>query len=124
MDTNKTVKQSLKVTTRAARASAMYIAAIRQRRAAATELTEQNEKIKETFSSTYVEVELIDNPGVLIRVVLDLGAALSVFSKRALRHVWYKVKHKLRKSLVGDSMVAARGDSLGTNLGITNVKFK
>ena len=120
----KTAKQSLKVTTRAARASAKYIAATRQRRAAATELTEQNEKIRETFSSTYVEVELVDNPGVLIRVLLDSGAALSVFSKRALRHVWYKVKHKLKKSLVGDSMVAAGGDSLGTNLGITNVKFK
>ena len=58
-----------------------YIAATRQRRAAAAQLTEQNEKIRETFSSTYVEVELVDNPGVLIRVLLDSGAALSVFSK-------------------------------------------
>ena len=101
-----------------------YVAATRKRRAAAAQLREQNEKIRETFSSTYVEVELVDNLGVLIRVLLDSGATLSVFSKRALRHVWYKVKHTLKKSLVGDSMVAAGGDSQGTNLGITNVKFK
>ena len=46
------------------------------------------------FNSTYVEIELIDDPGVIIRVLLDSGAATSVMSSRQLRHIWHKLKRK------------------------------
>ena len=46
------------------------------------------------FNSTYVEIELIDDPGVIIRVLLDSGAATSVMSSRQLKHIWHKLKRK------------------------------
>ena len=37
-----------------------------------------NEKILKQFNSTYVEIELVDNPGTIVRALLDSGAACVV----------------------------------------------
>jgi uncharacterized protein YigA (DUF484 family) len=88
------VKVATRVTARAARKSAKtakstlsYVANIRQHRAEAKLQAAVNDTLRKQFNSTYVEVELIDNPGVIMRVLLDSGAALSVFSLRAVKHV-------------------------------------
>jgi hypothetical protein len=74
------------------------------------------------FNITYVEIELIDDPGVIIRVLLDSGAATSVMSSRQLRHIWHKLKREYtgRKS----NLISAGGGSLGMGLGTTDLRFK
>ena len=83
--------------------------------------SKENDLVKEKFNSTYIEIELVDMPGVIIRVLLDSGAAASVFSKRALRKVWHKLKLVVGK---GSNLISAGGGSLGVNLGMTNLRFK
>ena len=74
------------------------------------------------FNSTHVEIELVDDPGVIIRVLLDSGAATSVMSSRQLRHIWHKLKRKYtgKKS----NLISAGGGSLGVGLGTTDLRFK
>ena len=74
------------------------------------------------FNSTYVEIELIDDPGVIIRVLLDSGAATSVMSSKQLRHIW----HKLKREYTGkkSNLISAGGGSLGVGLGTTDLRFK
>jgi hypothetical protein len=73
-----------------------------------------------TFNSAYVEIELVDDPGRIIKVLLDLGASCSVFSKRSLRGVY----HSLIRSPPAATLIGANGDSLGLALGIVNLKFR
>ena len=82
-----------------------------------------NEKILKQFNSTYVEIELVDNPGTIVRALLDSGAALSVFSLRSVKRVWHKMKRTLRQTVAGDSMTAAGGGGMGPNVGLADLKF-
>ena len=83
-----------------------------------------NEKILKQFNSTYVEIELVDNPGTIVRALLDSGAALSVFSLRSVKRVWHKMKRTLRQTVAGDSMTAAGGGGMGPNVGLADLKFR
>ena len=60
-----------------------YVRGTKQRRVQAA----VNEKILRQFNSTYVEIELVDNPGTIVRALLDSVAALSVFSLRSVKRV-------------------------------------
>ena len=51
-----------------------YVTSRKQRRVQAA----VNEKVLKQFNSTYVEIEFVDNPGIIVRALLDSGAALSV----------------------------------------------
>ena len=73
-----------------------------------------------TFNSAYVEIELVDDPGRIIKVLLDLGASCSVFSKRSLKGVY----HALIRNPPAATLIGANGDSLGLALGIVNLKFR
>ena len=80
----------------------------------------QAAKQEQQFNSAYVEIELVDEPGRVIKVLLDLGASCSVFSKRSLNGIFHKlIKHPPKASLI-----AAHGGSLGLALGIVRLKFK
>ena len=92
------------------------VSAVSTNRIAASE----RKDIEKLFNSTYVEIELIDDPGVIIRVLLDSGAATSVMSSKQLRHIWHKLKRKWKKS----NLISAGGGSLGVGLGTTDLKFK
>ena len=51
-----------------------YVRGTKQRRVQAA----VNEQILKQFNSTYVEIELVDNPGTIVRALLDSGATLTV----------------------------------------------
>ena len=74
----------------------------------------------EDSNSAYVEIELVDDPGRIIKVLLDLGASCSVFSKRSLRGVY----HTMIRKPPAATLIGANGDSLGLALGIVNLKFR
>jgi hypothetical protein len=86
------------------------VAAVSNNRVAAN----RNKETAKLFNSTYVEIELIDDPGVIIRVLLDSGAATSVMSSKQLRHIWHKLKRKYtgKKS----NLISAGGGSLGVHV--------
>ena len=94
------------------------VAAVSNNRIAAN----RDKETAKLFNSTYVEIELIDDPGVIIRVLLDSGAATSVMSSKQLRHIWHKLKRKYtgKKS----NLISAGGGSLGVGLGTTDLRFK
>ena len=72
------------------------------------------------FNSAFIEIELVDEPGRIIRVLVDLGASCSVFSKRALRGVFHQlIMHPPKAKLI-----AANGGSLGLALGIARLRFR
>jgi hypothetical protein len=75
---------------------------------------------KET--AMYVEIELIDDPGVIIRVLLDSGAATSVMSSKQLRRIWHKLKREYNGKR--SNLISGGGGSLGVGLGTTNLRFK
>ena len=64
-----------------------------------------------------VETELVDEPGRIIKVLLDLGASCSVFSKQSLASIY----HKLVRYPPAASLVAANGGSLGLAEGIVRL---
>lgn len=99
-----------------------YVAGSKQRRVQAA----VNAKVLKQFNITYIEVELVDDPGTIIRGLLDSGAALPVFSLRSLRRVWHTMKRTLRSSAGGDSMqaVGGGGDGMGPNVGLAYLKFR
>ena len=66
-----------------------YVASMHQCRTEAKLQATVNDTLRKQFNSTYVEVELVDNPGVIVRVLLDSGAALSVMSFRSVKHIWH-----------------------------------
>ena len=72
-----------------------YVAGTKQRRIQAA----MNEEVLKQFNNTYVGIELVDNPGTIVRALLDSGAALSVFSLRSVRRVWHTMKRTLRQSV-------------------------
>ena len=77
--------------------------------------------IKEkAFNAAYVEIELVDEPGRIIKVLLDLGASCSVFSKRSLAGIY----HKLVRYPPAASLIAANGGSLGLAEGIARLRFR
>jgi len=108
------------VAVRSVKKGVNYVTGTKQRRMQAA----VNEKTLKQFNSTYIEVELVDDPGTVIRVLLDSGAALSVFSLRAVKRVWHKMKGTLRRSVAGDSMTAAGGGGMGPNVGLADLKFR
>ena len=63
--------------------------------------TEQINAVKEKqFNAAYVEIELVDEPGRLVKVLLDLGASCSVFSKRSLQGIYHKlIRHPPKAKL-------------------------
>ena len=67
-------------------------------------------------------IELVDSPGVIIRVLLDTGASASCFSARALKSLWNKFQHTFSANLV--KLISAEGSSLGKNLGSTELRFR
>ena len=74
------------------------------------------------FNSTYVEIELLDDPGAIIRALLGSGAAASVMSSKQLRHAWHKPKRKyIGKKF---NLISAGGGSLGVGLGTTDLRSK
>ena len=81
--------------------------------------TEQQEC---SFNLAYVEIEFVDEPGRVIKVLLDLGASCSVFSKRA--RALQGVFHSLVRNPPKAKLIAANGGSLGLALGIIRLKFK
>ena len=83
-----------------------------------------NENILKPFNSTYVEIELVDNPGTIVRALLNSGAALSVFSLRSVKRVWHGMKRTLRQRIADDSMTAAGGGGMGPNVGLADLKFR
>ena len=93
------------------------VAAVGSNRVAAS----RHKEIAKLFNSTYVEIELIDDPGVIIRVLLDSGAATSVMSSKQLRHIWHKLKRTVGKQ---SNLISAGGGSLGVGLGTTDLRFK
>jgi len=111
---------TLVLTEKSAKATAskvkQVVSAVGTSRIAASE----QKNIEKLFNSTYVEIELIDDPGVIIRVLLDSGAATSVMSSKQLRHIWHKLKRKYKKS----NLISAGGGSLGVGLGTTDLRFK
>ena len=72
------------------------------------------------FSSAYVEIELVDEPGRIIKVLLDLGASCSVLSRRSLRGVY----HKLIRKPPAARLIGANGLSLGLACGIVSLRFR
>ena len=77
-----------------------------------------NESTRRLFNSAYIEIELVDSPGTIIRVLLDTGASASCFSARALKSVWHKLQRTFSPNPI--NLVSARGSSLGQNLGSSN----
>ena len=69
-----------------------YVRGTKQRRVQAA----VNENTLKQFNGTYVEIELVDNPGTIVRALLDSGAALSVFSLRSVKRMWHRMKRTLR----------------------------
>ena len=74
----------------------------------------QAEQHKRRFNSAHVEIELVDEPGRVIKVLLDLGASCSVLSKRALEGVF----HSLIRSPPKAKLIVANGGSLGLGGGV------
>ena len=97
-----------------------YIRGTKQRRVQAA----VNEKILKQFNSTYVEIELVYNPGTIVTALSDSGVALSVFSLRSVKRVWHTMKRTLRQTVAGDSMTAAAGGGMGPNVGLADLKFR
>ena len=63
------------------------VAAVGSNRVAAS----KHKEVAKLFNNTYDEIELTDDPGIIIRVLLDSGAATSVMSSKQLRHIWHKL---------------------------------
>ena len=74
------------------------------------------------FNSTYVEIEPIDGPGAIIRVLLDSGSATSGMSSRQLRHIWHKLKRKYTSKK--STLISMGGGSLGVGLGTIDLRFR
>ena len=62
---------------------------IRETRSLNNSIATMNERTRRRFSSAYIEIELVDHSGAIIRVLLDTGALASCFSPRALKSVWH-----------------------------------
>ena len=67
---------------------------------------------------------MVDNPGTIVRALLDSGAALSVFSLQSVKRVWHSMKRTLRQTVAGDSITAAAGGGMGPNIGLADLKFR
>ena len=104
---------------RSVRKGVNYVKGTKQRRVQAA----VNEKILKQFNITYIEIELVDNPGTIVRALLDSGAALSIFSLRSLKRVWHRMKRTLRQTVAGNSMTAAGGGGMGPNVGLADLKL-
>jgi hypothetical protein len=73
---------------------------IRRTRNLNSSIAAVNENTRRLFNSAYIEIELVDSPGVIIRVLLDTGASTSCFSARALKSVWHKLKRAFSANLI------------------------
>ena len=114
------ILKSNTIAARSVKKGVNYVTGTKQRRVQAA----VNEKILKQFNSTYVEIELVDNPGTIIRALLDSEASLSVFSLQSVKKVWHTMKRTLRKTVAGDSMTAAGGGGMGPNVGLADLKFR
>ena len=80
-----------------------------------------NESTRKLFNSAYIEIELVDSPSTIIRVLLATGASASCFSARALKSVWNELQRTFSPNPI--NLVSAGGSSLGQNLGSTELRF-
>ena len=62
---------------------------IRETRSLNNSIATINEGTRRLFNNAYIEVELVDNSGAIIRVLLDTGASASCSSPQALKSVWH-----------------------------------
>ena len=111
-----------KPTRRAASSAISTVKDIKRNRSLNNSIAAVNENVRKLFNSAYIEIELVDSPGTIIRVLLDTGASASCFSARALRSVWHKIKRTVSSKPM--NLVSAEGSSLGTNLGSTELRFR
>ena len=107
---------------RAASSAISTVKDINQTRNLNNSIATVNENVRKLFNSAYIEIELVDSPGAIIRVLLDTGASASCFSARALKSVWHKIKRTMSAKPM--NLVSAKGSSLGTNLGSTELRFR
>ena len=117
-----TLIKAEKPTKKAAASISATVSDIVQTRSLNNSIAAVNENTRKLFNSAYIEMELIDSPGTIIRVLLDTGASASCFSARALRCVWHKLRRTISTNLV--NLVLAEGSSLGENLGSTELRFR
>ena len=111
-----------KPTRRAAASVISTVKDIRETRSLNNSIAAVNENTRKLFNSAYIEIELVDSPGTIIRVLLDTGASASCFSARALKSVWHKLQRTFSPNPI--NLVSAGGSSLGQNLGSTELKFR
>jgi hypothetical protein len=114
-----TVIKADKPTRRAAASVISTVKDIRENRSLNNSIAAVNENTRKLFNSAYIEIELVDSPGVIIRVLLDTGASASCFSARALKSVWHKLQRTFSANPI--NLVSAGGSSLGQNLGNTEL---
>ena len=114
------ILKSNTIAVRSVKKGVNYVRGTKQRRVQAA----VNENILKQVNSTYVEIELIDNLGTIVRALIDSGAALSVFSLRSVKRVWHSMKRTLRQTVAGDSTTAADGGGMGPNVGLADLKFR
>ena len=89
-----TVIKAEKPTRRAAASVVSTVKDIKESRSLNNSIAAVNENTRRLFNSAYIEIELVDSPRVIIRVLLDTGASSSCFSARDLD----KLEYKLSKS--------------------------
>ena len=79
-----------KPTRRAAASVMSTVKDIRENRSLNNSIAAVNENKRKMFNRAYIEIELVDSLGTIIRVLLDTGAAASGFSARALKSERHK----------------------------------
>ena len=95
---------------------------IRETRSLNRSIATVNESTRRLFKIAYIEIELVDSPGAIIRVLLDTGASASCFSARAMKSVWHKLQRTFSPNPINH--VSVGGSSLGQNLGSTELRFR
>ena len=114
-----TLIKAEKPTRRAAASVVSTVKDIRQTRSLNSSIAAVNENTRRLFNSAYIEIELVDSPGVIIGVLLDTNASPSA---RALKSVWHKLKRTFSANPI--NLISAGGSSLGQNLGNTELRFR
>ena len=82
-----TMIKAEKLTRKAAASVISTVRDIKRNRSLNNSIAAVNENTRKLFNSAYIEIELVDGPSVIIRVVLGTGASASCFSARALESV-------------------------------------
>ena len=75
-----TLIKAEKPTRRAATSAISPVKDIKETRSMNSPIAAVNENTRRLFNSAYIEIELVDSPGIVIRVLPDTGASASCFS--------------------------------------------